>query len=865
MRLPRSLPGPGGAARRAGAAALVLAALAFGGIGAWLMARAEARHDADARGAAAVQAQAATTVVLGQTASGLLGAQAIVGTDGQPDADRFAAFASGFLGLGGIRAIGISLRVSRAERAAFEARLGRPIVQVGAGQTAVPAGDRADYFPVVAVEPRTSTSSRVLGFDVASDAPRGDAIRRARDSGTPQISSLVGLVQNAAAGVVVFAPLYRGQPLPTTIAERRARLVGTVAASFAAETLLGLVQARLPSQARIRLLDGTTLLAGPAEPLEDAASRQFTIGGRTWTVEATVPGEADALGPAAIAAGGALLAALVALLYRQGVRGERHIRAAQRRTLALQEVTGALVSCSRLSEIVRATLDRAVPAAGASGGAIALVEGAGDRVRVLHEVDGPAGSGESFLSVDEPFAITAAYRGREPVWAGTAAAWRGAFPEGSRAAGQRYAAVAGLPLAVGERTVGAMTFLYEREQAFDEEQRAFLVAVAEQIAQAVERTRLAEAEHDLAAHVQRALLPRGVPDVEGVDVAVQYLPASPVDVGGDWYDALALPDGRVVIAVGDVVGHGAEAAALMGQLRSAMLAIVQTEHDPPAVVGRVSALAAELDRAIASTLLYVVLDPRTREVALTSAGHPPPLVIAADGRTEYVERGRGLPLGISDAAYPSHVFALPPGAALLLYTDGAIERRGAPLAAGLTSLADAAGAIGPSPGRLCAELPALLWPDGMHDDDVALVALAPVPVAAGQSNGGPPAFEHELEPTAAALAETRRALAAWLEAAGVGDEDAFSILLATHEACANAVEHPLERREGTVRVHATIAGRDLVVAVVDRGRWRPSAEPTDRGRGLDLIRSLVDDLEVELGDGGTTVRLSRRLPGRGGA
>ncbi|WP_338894460.1 SpoIIE family protein phosphatase [Streptomyces sp. TG1A-60] len=238
------------------------------------------------------------------------------------------------------------------------------------------------------------------------------------------------------------------------------------------------------------------------------------------------------------------------------------------------------------------------------------------------------------------------------------------------------AAWAFLPLITSGRPVGSLVLAYEQPHPFVSEERAVLISTAGLIAQAMDRARLYDTKHQLAHNLQSGLLPHTLPHVTGLDVAARYLPATRgMDIGGDFYDLIRLDTTTAAAAIGDVQGHNVNAAALMGQVRTAVHA---TAGAPPnEVLARTNRLLTDLDPDLFTSCLYVHLDLAARTACLATAGHPPPLLRHPDGRTEALHLPPGLLLGIDpEAAYASTEIPLPPGSVLALYTDGLVEAPG---------------------------------------------------------------------------------------------------------------------------------------------------------------------------------------------
>jgi integral membrane sensor domain MASE1/anti-sigma regulatory factor (Ser/Thr protein kinase) len=371
--------------------------------------------------------------------------------------------------------------------------------------------------------------------------------------------------------------------------------------------------------------------------------------------------------------------------------------------------------------------------------------------------------------------------------------------------------------------------------------------------QDVTETRRAEREHDIAETLQRSLLPEGLPRIPGVSLAARYLPASTdMAIGGDWFDVIQLPNGRVALAIGDVAGHGLPAASSMGQVRMAVRAYALEEESPAEVMDRVHTLVQQLLVAEMVTLVFLVFDPETCTVRFANAGHPPPLVIE-DGKASFLTEGLSPPLGVvtAPAGQAEAVATLAPGAMLLLYTDGLVERRGVSIRDGLRRLGAEAAGAGSDLEALCdhvlramVELP--------RSDDVAMLALRPVPLTAE-----PLVIDVPAEPRV--LAPLRQTLRRWLAELEADDDDVTSVLIACGEACANAIQHAYGAREGRLQVEFAHADGMVQLAVRDEGSWRPGSGSEEGGLGLPLMRELMDAVDVEQTAGGTVVRMRRRL------
>lgn len=364
--------------------------------------------------------------------------------------------------------------------------------------------------------------------------------------------------------------------------------------------------------------------------------------------------------------------------------------------------------------------------------------------------------------------------------------------------------------------------------------------------------RVYEREHRVAETLQRSLLPERLPEIHGLELSARYLPAGRgAAVGGDWYDALELLDGRVALVVGDVVGHGLRAAAVMGQLRNALRAYALVDTSPADIVARLGRLLGADGEDATATLLLVVLDRETGELAFTSAGHPPPLLLAENG-SRFLEEGRSVPVGaVEPAVFHEGRSVLPEGATLLLYTDGLVERRTGSLETRLARLASTATeARDGELESLCDHVLATMLSSPDLLDDAALLAVRRQPV--------PSELALRLPAEPHAVPGLRRRVARFLSAAGASEYESYEITLAISEAAGNAVEHAYGPADASFDVSAAFEDGTVVATVSDHGSWRDPRDP-ERGRGLRIIRALMDDVQVHAGTDGTLVSMRRSL------
>jgi PAS domain S-box-containing protein len=282
-----------------------------------------------------------------------------------------------------------------------------------------------------------------------------------------------------------------------------------------------------------------------------------------------------------------------------------------------------------------------------------------------------------------------------------------------------------VPLVIERANVGCLRLGLPAGRSFSATERSLLQDAADRAALAIRRAQLHEEEHRIAVELQRGLIPKSLPAVPGVSLAASYEVAGiGVQVGGDWYDAFAMPDGRLGIVVGDVTGRGIRAASTMGQLRTltrAFALAANGQREPGEALTLLNRHQLALGDEHLFTIVYAIVDPERGTISWSNGGHPPPLLRASDGACRYLEGGNGL-MGVDEKVYETYEEAIDPSSTVVLYTDGLIERRGESLDVGLERLAVAAcdGPVDPVPLRDHI-LAALIEPTGQRYDDVTAV------------------------------------------------------------------------------------------------------------------------------------------------
>jgi anti-sigma regulatory factor (Ser/Thr protein kinase)/putative methionine-R-sulfoxide reductase with GAF domain len=410
----------------------------------------------------------------------------------------------------------------------------------------------------------------------------------------------------------------------------------------------------------------------------------------------------------------------------------------------------------------------------------------------------------------------------------------------------------GVPLVAEGAVTGVLHVGTLTPREFRDGDVELLQLVADRVALAIERSRLA-VQGQIAQTLQRSLLPRSLPRLPGLSMAAWYLPATEeTAIGGDWYDVIELGHRRLGLAIGDVAGHGIAAATHMGQLRSAMRAYALDVERPAELLDKLSRFSDQEDLRMA-TVIYATINLDTWAVDFARAGHPYPLLIHADESATFLSDAGGPPLGTGAVAvYDEQRVTLSAGETLLFYTDGLIERRGRALSEGESVLVDAAVAAPDEPELKCRSIIERLTEGIEIPDDIALLAV--------RSVGLDELMEVELPAEAGQLATVRHLIRRWVAAHGGTDDDCAAFAIAVTEACANAVEHAYGPGDANIGLRAALENGEASVTVSDFGAWR---EPRgdNRGRGIPVMKEFMDDVAIETGDEGTKVELRRRIGG----
>ncbi|MFJ8213358.1 SpoIIE family protein phosphatase [Streptomyces sp. NPDC096033] len=523
----------------------------------------------------------------------------------------------------------------------------------------------------------------------------------------------------------------------------------------------------------------------------------------------------------------------------------------RRQTSVVESTTAALAHARTVKDVIDVIGDaHGLERLGSMGMVMGLVEAG--RIHLVAE--GPAGSfvpGTRYTRIDEQYPMSEVVRSLQPRFLESAEEFAEGYPAlWSKISYMRISAAAYLPLIAQARPIGALGLLYEDKEGFTQEERNLLVALGSSIAQSLQRAMLLEQEHDLAEGLQQAMLPRRIPAVPGALIAVRYRSARMgQDIGGDWYDVIPLPGGRVGAVIGDVQGHDTHAAAVMGQLRIVLRAYAAEGHSPGTVMARASVFLHELDTDRFATCTYAEADLSTGVLQVVRAGHIDPLLRTRDGDCRRLPVEGGMPLGLSAEfgrlEYPVTTVELDHGETLLLCTDGLVEQPGADLDDGvrmLTSLVRE----GPEDLQLLADRLCEVADERGGDDDMALLLLRREGDETAGAGGGR-LRQHVAPGDPEALVAARHMIGTAVRAWGARSR-ADEIELVADELIVNALMHTDGPAIVTLRV---LSGpqRRLRVEVEDRSsalpRRREAGEAGVSGRGLMLVDRLADVWGVE--------------------
>ncbi|QGV79536.1 ATP-binding SpoIIE family protein phosphatase [Streptomyces ficellus] len=531
----------------------------------------------------------------------------------------------------------------------------------------------------------------------------------------------------------------------------------------------------------------------------------------------------------------------------------------------------ALAEARSTAEVLRVAASLSMP--GFSPDGLAVFGVSGDRLTIIGHHGHNAGDDGPFsdMPLDTDYPAAEVVRTGRAIYLPTPEEYRTRFPATWPLA-QRFdrESWAFLPLIVAGRTMGAWMAAFTYPVSFTPDERSVLTTVARMLAQALARAGVAESERELSLGLQRTMMPVLGPAIPGMEVAARYVPTGGgLQVGGDWYDMIQLPGGRIALVIGDVQGHDVRAAGLMGQLRIALRAYASEGHRPDAVLSRASRFlygitdGAEGDHGAArfATCLYLEVDPASGTLDIARAGHPDPAIRMADGTVMLRPTAGGLPLGIvPDTDYPTTRLTLEPGETLMICTDGLLETGGHDLETGwsrIRTLLERHDAEGESLEVLADNLVQAVHGPGSHyttgpladrrEDDIAVLLLSrtgePLRAAAARRTAMTIA-QAEPERIAAARRHLRELLHDWAD-----PEQVDSAVLMLSEMVTNVLVHT----DGDALLVAEATGdhgkRRLRVEVADASdelphRRRPG-EMASSGRGLILMEMLAHEWGVD--------------------
>ena len=699
--------------------------------------RADRANDELARQAALAVRQNVTVV-----GASLRGGSAIVGARGNVAPRKFRSFAASVLQNTGFLGLGWAPLVERGEHRAYERETGLQIKRLTpAGRFAELGRRDRDYLPLTLTFPRTRDRVRALGFDLLSDGPRTETVRDAIGSQVPRLTPPLRLAQTGGQGAVLYAPVVMLDPAGR-------RVAGVLSSAVTGGAIAEQLRRQVGTEGDVRITDGTRAL-GDAD-VQDPATAEIGVLGRRWTI--SVEGSADvSLAPEiAVASSGLALAFAAAGLFWVAARRERDLTR-RRSSAELQAARESLLI--RITEVMEREIE---VDARLQSLARTLVPAVGD-LCIVHEVTAEgevrrvgvaavdAALEDAVRELPEPpetSPIRAAISSREPVLYTRIAEnreERRARERGIEVAPKELGPRARLeadvrsnlivPLVARGKVLGTLAISVLRSTGrspLTRDDVAFGMEVATHAAVALDNARLYEQQRDIAAILQRALLPRTLPEIDGVDVAVRHRAGKAgTEVGGDFYD-LFEAGGRWMAVVGDVCGKGPEAASLTALVRHTLRATAQL--GPEAAVRRVHEAIRSSGENTYCTLCCAELRtaPEGLIARVATAGHPEPRVVANDRTVTRLEVNGPLVGVLERPVFGAQEVRLEPGSMLFMCSDGVPEARRNGEVFGddrLEALLQEVVSLEPPAALDRMEREVMEFSDGRRRDDLALFAL----------------------------------------------------------------------------------------------------------------------------------------------
>jgi CHASE1-domain containing sensor protein len=641
---------------------------------------------------------------------------------------RWEQFAAEATDASGVPRLALEVVVNDRSRAAFEAFIGRPILEADATGALVPARQRDSYLPVLSVQPDNDENRALIGFDVASEPVRANAAYSSRDTGEVVISEPVLGQTTKLPTFFVVKPLYRLGALLDTPGQRRAASLGYVSAGLSGADLIADVTPLLPSSTRFSVQDGDVVVGTTAKPPRSGNTTTVAAAGREWTVVVDDGKDPNYSLAWLIGAATLLITGAVAIVLWTRIQAQRQRAADANRHARSANLAQRLAEARTTSAVADVVHEEVPPLLGALTASVRVLD---DTQQVLQAV------------INEELPASLAERGPVPVNPNS--------PPGRAVVEHKsilledlandmpdyptevkellvandFRALASIPLEdTSGEVVGLLGVAWDAPHRFDETTMALLQTVTELCEQTLERSRLHDSEHLLVERLQLSALSEP-PSVEHFDITVRYQSAvQTLTMGGDWYDTVVLDDHTVALVVGDVAGHGVPAIAEMIELRSAIQALLRSHHPIDQVLEIADGILGAHDRTRIATALVAVFDWRAQCVLYASAGHPPPLLRAADGSVEILMDGRRPVLGVAPSeTYVAARRPFPQGSMLLAYTDGLVERRHEDLLVGIERLAFELGQSPYHGERLADSILLAVAPPPVGSDDIALVVV----------------------------------------------------------------------------------------------------------------------------------------------